>query len=396
VSEDTTTTEDEKPHKKGKGAPKEAYNPAATPVINDEHLYEFLLALFYDDPEPEQFPEHVDLNIVSGKYSSKIEQTIWSKKFAPIRAEEYAVKHGAGAAKPNREQLAALSNLLLAKMRRDCDESGHARAYAVMAWSTSRSDSPYMSFPKKMAPAGRFARKPGEAEDEDEGLTRGEKFVIQLYTQQQKMFELYGEMLAGLSDRYQRTEERDASEIEKLRKERHSLTEQLERALSLEQDREERRAAFRQKREIIDKGMNVLETYGPSLASSLIGGGKKDIINGSAETSDEAEALRNFLRTTDEGGSLTQKQMIDAFGDWDENTGRLTTPGVLAPEQVLIVVMVSKGQTPPDELDKLMPGGPLEITQPQLMQLVRVFGAQIEQLKKIFDMRMQKRQSKEK
>lgn len=397
--DDTVTTDDEKPAggggKKGKHAKTEPYAPAATPVVNDEALYEFLLALFWDEPEPEQFPEHVELNIVSGRYSSKIEQTIWSKKFAPVRAEEYAVKHGAGAAKPTREQLVALSNLLLAKMRRDCDESGHSRAYAVMAWSTSRSDSPYMSFAKKMTPSGRYAQKKGESgEDDDDGISQEKKFVIQLYQQQQKMIEMHYEMTAGFLDRMQRVEERNEIEIDKLRKDRHSMAEQLERALSLEQDREERRAAFRQKRDIIDKGMLAVETYGPMLAQSLMGG-KKDIVNGTAVPSDEVEALRNFLRTTQEGGQLTQEQLIEAFGDWDEKTGRIVTPGILAPEQVLVIVLVSRAQVPPDELDKLMPGGPLAVTMPQFGQLMRVFGEQIEQLKKIFEMRAQKRQQKE-
>lgn len=394
------TVDEERP-KKGKRGPDDraaAQAAAVTPVINDQDLYEFLLALFYDDPEPEQFPERVELNVVSGRYFTKVEVSVWTKKFAPTRAPDEAVRQGAGAPKPSREQLAALSNLLNQKMRRDCDESGHARAYRVEAWSMSRSDQPYMTHLKRLTPGGRFSRKGGEAEGDDgEELTRGEKFQLQLYAQQQKMFELYGEMLAGLSDRYQRVEERNESEIDRLRKERASLSEQLERALSMELDREERREAFRQKRQVIDKGMAVIETYGPALAASLIGGrnGKgSGVINGSAEPGDEVEALLNFLRTTEEGGQLTQKQMIDAFGDWDEKSGRMTTPGVLSTEQVVVVVTVSNRSAPADDLDKLMPGGPLEIKPEQLVQLVRIFGAQIEQLKKIFEMRMKRRQAK--
>jgi hypothetical protein len=399
VSDTTETETPPSPKKKGKGPDDQPYNPPVTPTIVDQNLFDFLEELFYGDPEPEQFPEKITLDVVSGRYSNKIESTVDTYTFAPIRATTATVKAGAGAPKPSRERLVALSNKLLGKMRQDCDECGHARGYAINAWSTSRGDVPYKYFPKKMQPSGRFARKPGEGDaDEDDGLTRDQKFAVQLYAQQQKMIELHGELMAGLFDRLDRAGERDRDENQRLRQEndrlrqeRTRLVEQTERALSLELDREERREGLRQKRQLIDKSMAVVEQYGPMLAASLMGK-KGGVINGSAEPNSEVEALQDFLRTTEDGGRMTVAQLTDAFGDWHD--GELRTPGILDRSQALVIVMVARGQAPTDELDKLMPGGPLEIKPQQLMQLMNVFGDQLEPLQKVFISRSQKKKEK--
>lgn len=374
--------------KKGKGNGKEPpdHSATVTPQVRDQELYEFLVALFYDDPEPEQFPERVELNVVSGRYATKIETTIWAKQYAPIRATGEAVKRGAGAAKPSREVLAALSNLLLEKMRRNCDEFGN-RAFAVHAWSTSRDGSPYMAFPKKMTPGGRYARKDGETDD-DEDLTREQKFILQLFGITKQSSEMYFDAFAGLVDRYSRDKERDSTEIDRLHRKLAEKNDQLERALSFELDREERRDGMRQKREIIDKGMHVVETYGPVLAASLMG--KKMMGEGGAPPSDEAAALREFLCTTEQGGRATSQQLLEAFGDWEN--GRQLKPGILSADQAMIIVLVAGGKLAVDELDKLVPGGPLEITMAQGAQLMRVFGDQLEPLMKVFASRQKKKE----
>lgn len=365
---------------------------ATVPVVKDQALFEFIESLFYADPEPEQYPERVELNIVSGRYSSKIEATIWTKQFAPIKATGEAVKKGAGAAKPSREQIVAISNLLLENMRRNCNEGSTPRTYAVHAWSTLRGDTPYMTSIKKLTPSGNRARN-GEDEDEDGApLTKEQKFVLQLFQQSQKNSEQVAEMVAGLLDRYSRDKDRDSNEIDKLHRKLAEKNDQLERALSMELDREERREQLKMKRQFAEKGWKAVEMFGPALMSSLIG--KKPIIDAKTEPGEDVAALRKFLRTTDEGGTMTIAQAHAAFGDWDADNNVLITPGVLSVDQSMIIVRVAHEQLPTSELDKLMPGGPLEVTNDQLMGLLNIFGESIMALQSIFTRRQQQAQTK--
>lgn len=382
-------TDDESTPKSNKKDPPDR-SAAVTPVIKDQAIFEFLESLFYGDPEPEQFPERVELNIVSGRYSAKIEATIWVRPYAPIRATGEAVKRGAGAAKPSREQLVALSNLLLEKMRRDCDEAGHARGYAVHAWSSSKSDGPYMVHPKRMSPSGRYAKKSGDDDEEDGApLTRDQKYVLQMMSQMKARDELQFEMITGLIDRYSRDKDRDSNEIDRLHRKLAEKNDQLERALSLELDREERRDAAKMRRQIAEKGWQAVETYGPMLVGSLM---KKPVVDGTVEPSSEVEALRDFLKTKEEGGQMTLQQAHDAFGDWNAETGELNVPGVLQPEQSMVLVQVANGKLPLDKIDELMPGGPLEITMEQGIRLMNVFGPQLAPLQKIIAARMSKKE----
>lgn len=364
-----------------------------TPVVKDQALFEFLELLFYADPEPEQYPERIELNIVSGRYSSKVEATVWTKQFAPVKATGEAVKRGAGAGKPSREQLVALSNYLLEQMRRNCNESGSTRMFAVHAWSTLRGDTPYMHVLKKMTPNGNKAQDADENEIDGVPLNREQKFALQLQTQSQKMFEMFGELMVGMVDRLNRDKERDSNEIDKLHRKLAEKNDQLERALSMELDREERREQLKMKRQMAEKGWEAVQKFGPMLMGSLIG--NKKIIDAKT-VPDDLTALREFLKTTDEGGKMTLKQAHDAFGDWDPASGTLRTPGVLSVDQAVLLVQVANEAVPVDGLDKLMPGGPLEITPEQGMQLMGIFGEQLMVLQAVFSRRQQAQQQPKK
>ncbi len=387
MSDETTTTE----NGGGKGPRGPRERDIATPVVKDEALLAFLEDLFYADPEPEQYPERIELNVVAGRYSEQLKSIVWTQQFAPIKATGEVLKKSAGQAKPSKERLVALSNLLLQRMQQDCDQCGHRRAYGVHAWSTSRGDEPYMRFLKTVDPKGRYSREGQEEEDGVGPLSERDRFLVQMSDQQRKMFEFYGEALAGLIDRYNRDKERDSSEIDRLHKQLSSKNEQLERALSLELDREERREWVRLRRQMADKGWAAVETYAPLLLASVVG--KAKVIDSPPAANDPTivDALRGFLRMTGEGGQLTPEQAVAAFGDWDKATGTLITPGILTAEQSVILVHVATGQAPTSEIDRLIPpNGSNPITPQQLAALVKLFPMdQIAPLQQVFMKRNQ-------
>ncbi len=368
----------------GKGGGKEPpHRDLSAPVIKDRALFDFLEQLFYTDPEPEQYPERIELNVVSGRYSEQLKAIIWTKEFAPIKASTEAKKQGAGAGKPNKEQLVSLSNHLLQQMQQDCDACGHRRSYGVHAWSLKRGEGPYMRFLKSVDPSGRYPRNgDGENGEEEEALDKRDKFIVQMAAQQNDMHTSLGALIAGLLDRYNRDKERDSGEIDRLHKMLAQKNEQLERALSLELDREERREWVRLRRQMADKGWQVVERYGPSLMASLTGKGK--IIAGTVE--DVPAVLLAFLK------SATEDQLSTTFGDWDQ--ANCIRQGLLTPDQALIFVHVAQGKLPVVELDKIIPpSGPFAITQQQLVAFGQIFS--VDQLKPLHDLFMKRQPSPE-
>jgi len=377
MSEDTDTGT-------GKGAPA---RDLSTPTIRDKALFEFLELLFYADPEPEHFPERVELNVVTGRSSEQLKSIVWTRQFAPIRAMVGEAANGNGknghgktVGKPSKEQLVALSNHLLQQMQMDCDAGGHRRTYGVHAWSTAHGDQPIARFLKAMEPKGRYPRGENAEEEEDDGApTDQRRLTRQVLDHQQKMFEMYAEALAGLVDRYSRDKDRDSSEIDRLHRKIAEKSDQLERALSLELDREERREWVRLRRETAQRGFQALETYGPGLMMSLMG--KNKIIPGTVD--DTPQVLEAFIK------AASEQQLISAFGDWDE-TG-CTKHGVLTPEQAMLFVKVSKGQIAPSEIDKLIPpNGSAAIDQEQYAKLTQIFSA--EQLRPLQELIMKRSQ----
>jgi hypothetical protein len=387
VSEETTTTADN--GTKGKREPSD--RDVSTPVVKNEALFAFLEALFYGPPEPEQYPERVEVNVVAGRASEQLKATVWSQQFAPIKATGEVLKRSTGQGKPSRERLAALSNLLLQSMQQDCDQCGKRRSYGVHAWSTVRGDNPYMRFLWTVDPKGRYPRGAAGGDEEDD-LDAKDRFVVQVMDQYRKMFEVHTEAMAGLVDRYNRDKERDSNEIDKLHRQKSAINEQLDRALSMELDREERREWVRLRRQMADRGWQALETYGPLLVGSLIG--KNKVIDSPANANADAaviESLRTFLKTTEEGGTMTMQQAIAAFGDWDEKSGALITAGALSAEQAGILLQVATGKVPVDAIDRLIPPrGPNAITPDQFIKLTQIFTReQLEPLRDLFMKRQQ-------
>jgi hypothetical protein len=152
----------------------------------------------------------------------------------------------------------------------------------------------------------------------------------------------------------ERQEVRISSQDERIAKQQ----EITERALSLDEDR----AAKREWRTLAIKSADrIIETgarLGPSIVKSLTG---KDLLPGGDPP--EVIALRDFFKSKEEGGLLTEEQAGAAFGIWDgQEPHALKKPGVLSEAQGQVLAKVAQGEAPPSELDKLVPGGEHEIT----------------------------------
>ncbi len=377
---DETATEDGS-GKKGGRQPRDV----GPPVVKDSALTEFLESLFYNDPEPEQFPEYITLSIVAGRYGEQLKSQLWIKQFAPVFASDEAIKKGAGSRKPDKGQIVGIANMLLQKMQENCDALGHSQKYGVHAYSSKRGDLAYAHHLKSITPKGIHAKKDGDDEDdEDEGLNSRDKFLRQLSAQQNEMHVALGGLITGLLDRYNRDKDRDSNEIDKLHRTLSQKNEQLERALSLELDREERREWTRLRRQVTDKGVQALEMYGPTLMASLFG--KPKVLEGSVD--DTPEVLQKFI------DAATDAQKQSTFGDWNDDG--CVKPGILTPDQSLILVHVAQGKLSVDQLDKLIPPrGENAITQEQLISLTQVFTMeQLAPLQKTFQKRNSQQPSK--
>ncbi|KKW46509.1 MAG: hypothetical protein UY96_C0003G0012 [Parcubacteria group bacterium GW2011_GWB1_56_8] len=70
---------------------------------------------------------------------------------------------------------------------------------------------------------------------------------------------------------------------------------------------------------------------------------------------------------------LTKEQADKAIGIWDETNQCISKPGVLSQGQSQILFQVAYGQAPPEELDKLLPGGILAVSMEQLARLQQIF-----------------------
>ncbi|HKW48700.1 MAG TPA: hypothetical protein VJN70_14725 [Gemmatimonadaceae bacterium] len=351
------------------------------PVVKDHSLFEFLELLFYDEPEPANFPERIEVNTVNGRQKEKLTSIVMSLPFAPILTSGDATKRGIPQGKPSREKLVVYSNRILHAMQRDCDESRQRQCYGVHAWHHGRGDDPYMRYLKYCEPKGRYPKE-DQNSDEDEPIEK--RHSLQMMGHHEKLFSLYGGAFEGILDRIDRVLERQDARIERQDARIEKQAEMLERALSLEAERHEKLEWSKLKAKGVEKALEFGIAMAPPLINQLVG---KPVL----PTNDTPETitLKNFFRTVDQGGSMTKEQAVQAFGEFDDTTHVLVRPGVLSQEQSTVLFDVATGNQPPDALDKLMPGsGPLGITQEQALALQQVFSLeQIAPLMLIFEAR---------
>lgn len=353
----------------------------------DEEFFLWLEKLFYDEPEPAHFPEKLEICIMQGPKKDRYGPTLDTFPFAPKKATKAEREAGAGQAKPTRERLVSLSNELLRWMQRHTNELKRPFTFGVCAIHTSISDEPYSLFCKSFQSTAKGG--PDGDDDEDE-LGQEKRFGTQILRHQEQMVSLFGSGYEGMIDRYERDSERKSKRIEQLEDRQMKLMDMMERALSLEEDRIRKRKwddlAIGAAQKGIDLGTQLL----PVAVNQLTG---KTVL----PTGDTAEtiALKTFFKTKEEGGLLTLEQANAAFGVYgDPPDLKLVTPGVLTPEQLDILAGVAQNRRPPDDLDKLIPGGPspdTQISQEQLVSLTKIFPMeQIAPIQILFTARYQK------
>lgn len=378
--------DEEKPEKKHRASERDKVQVEPDP--KDRSLFEWLESLFYAEPEVAHFPEKLDVRLVSGPRYDKMGPYLHKIDFAPMSANEEALKKMPGKMrKPTREQLVALSNTFVLKMQKDCDESKRQQWYGVHAWHMSVEAEPYTRFIKHCKPQGRYS-KTDHQEDDDSSLEQ--RFGVQVLTHGERMFALYGGAFEGMLDRFDRLIERSYDRIEKQDAVIQRQNDMLERALNMEAERKQRLEWERIKVKGVEKGLDFALQMAPPMINQLAG---KTII----PTADTAETitLRNFLKTTDEGGALTKEQADVAFGTYeDAPPHKLLTEGILTQTQGEILVRVARAEVPPDELDKLMPGAEHGLTMEQAGRLQQIFPMeQIAPLMLIFESRRKKQAS---
>lgn len=361
------------------------------PVPADQDFFNWLESLFYATPEVLHYPEKIDVRLVSGKHFEKMGPYIKQIIFAPAKAGDEAIKAGAGRPKPTREELVAMSNELLFRMQKDCDEGRKPQTYGIHAWHYGRGDEPYDRWIIHRKPKGRYSKDDRfEGEDED-GQSLHEKHYAQMLEHHQRMFALYGGGFEGLLDRMDRILERQDARIEKQDAMLQAQQETVQRALSLEAQRKQDERWMDMKIEGVKRGMDLAQAMIPPIVNQLAG---KAVVP-SKETA-ESVVIKTFLKSVDEGGKLTEEQSRAAFGVYDDKPPHsLLKPGVLTRDQVELLLQISECKQPADALDEFMPGGRCEISFEQLAGLQQIFSLeQLMPLQVVFQTRYQRAQEK--
>ena len=342
------------------------------PVPASRDLFQWLEKLFDGGSE---FPEMITCRVVTGRSFERLGPTIKQLIYPPKTV------------KPSRGELVSLSNELVGLMQRDTDIQRKVVVYGLHVSHKLRDPDFYERYLYKCNPsplhAGDGVPRPDD-EDSPTERTIEAQFSVQAMGHMERMFALYGGGFEGLLDRMDRVNEQQAQAIVKKDDRIEKLTDMLERALSHEEERREKREWSLLKIRSVEKALDLGLAMAPPLLNQIAG---KKLI----ETSDsqEAIALRNFFKKKNEGGLLTEEQAVLAFGSDDGK------PGVLTLEQTKLFLDVAYCRVSAEELDKLLPGGALEISQEQVLALTSRCGFAIEQLAPlhmIFAARMKQRQ----
>ncbi len=365
---DTEQRED----KKSKGDTRE--KALVEPVPKRRDFFEWLESLF---DGTSQFPEKLELRVVEGKkldrYGELIEQIVYLPN----------------AVKPSTEKVVALSNKLLSQMQLDCDEQRREVVYGVFAWHFSRESEPYKRFIVRCKPDPKLSRgheSNGYGEDD---VPMSDRFSVQVLGHQERMVGLLGAGYEGMLDRDDRTIDRLLKRIESLEDKNARLVEQLERALSLEDERKTKIMWESVKVKGVERSMDMFIGMAPSLINTLVG---RQVLP--SQETPETVQLKNYFKSKEEGGILTEEQSEIVFGRYSESPPHDTIKrGVLTIEQSKILHDVAFCYVSSDELDKLMPGGPNEITMDQITLLVQsgLTMDQLAPLHMLFQERLKKR-----
>ena len=303
----------------------------------------------------------------SGSFPEKIEcRVVRGRDFATLGVMVKQIVYPPKTPKPSREELVSLSNQLVYVMQRDADIQRKSVVYGIFAYHFSRDPEFYDRHLHRCNNSPLHAGDGVPRPDEDEHEARpaiAEQFAVQAMGHQERMFALYGGGFEGMMDRFDRMLERYDQRVEKVEGRNEKLSDMLERALSMEEDRREKREWQQLKIRSAEKGLDFALGILPPLLNQISG---KQLV--ATNDSMEAVTLRKLFIKVQDGGQLKEEEAIAAFGSDDGK------PGALSMAQTKVLWDVGHCKQPVDVIDQLLPGGPLEIRQEQLMALVNIFG----------------------
>lgn len=374
------------------------------PVPSDKDLFEWWEGLFDGAGE---FPEFINVHAVSGpqyaRLGPQIEQYIYKPQIKGVKqnsegrdGEDAAavVEHG----RPSREKIVATINRVRALCQRDCDQQRKSVVYGAHAMHFLRSEGIYSRFIFRLEPKGIHAAKRGgystadDDESGDEEMTPQLRYHNQKLGHDERMFNMYGAALEGAFDRLDKVLEREYMTNERLRLQNERQAEIIEKLQSNASERDRQAKWDDLKMRTVERGFNLVADLAPPLLGQLTGKSPAGI-----QKTPESITLDNFLKLDTQGGSLTVHQVEAAFGVYtDDEPRKLIKPGVLSDEQAHLLLHVAKCVVPADDLDRILPGGDLEITGTQQAQLMQIFTPdQILPLGALIQSRMQRRQKQQ-
>jgi hypothetical protein len=363
------TSAEGKGKKNVKTEPTDRERAVVTPTPTDSEFFDWMEQLFFG---ASSFPEKIEVR--------------------PMRGRDYATRgpllklyaFGPKDPKPTKEMIVKMSHEISFTVQRDCDiQRKPRRVYGVLAIHFLKDDEPYERYLLERKPTGVYTAK-GEGlvpeEDDDDEMTPSRKFSAQVLAHGEAMFDKYTAAFEGLLDRMDRVLERQDTRILNQDARIEKLADNLEKALSLEAEREERRAWTKIKITATEKTLDMGLGMAPGLISGLLG--KPEL--------GESFVLKQFFRTVDEGGKMTLEAAERAFGKCDAN-GVMTAPGVLTEAQGQILMDVAMDRQPPSALDRLLPGGDLQIAMEQVFALDQIFAPDhLAPIKQIVQARMER------
>lgn len=353
MSETPTPPEDKKPEdKKLKESDfeKETKKGPVSPV--NEDLYEFLSALFGGEGE---FPEKLECRTLVGRNKATYGDVIWQKIFK-------------GVSKPNEQQVVNLANQALHRMRVHTDMRQRECYFLIGAIHHDRSDDYYEVMHFTVKPGKKWKngeRGDAERDDEDDEFSPGQYNRHFLDHIRDREGTILG-MVEGLIDRSDRQAQTAQNNFERIMSKYIELLEINLKLVQAGDERQERIEKAKMWRENINKGLDMAWSMVPPL---LAGFKKGDGGWQQGMDSPEAKTLRDFFREKKEGGPFSREQFEVIMGRQDEE-GNLIPSGVLSEDQVLLLVGLAKCEINPSQVDLLLPGAKLAITQDQIMKIM--------------------------
>jgi hypothetical protein len=287
--------------------------PPVQPVTpNDLEFFSWLETLFFGDA---QFPERLEVRLITGPKLERLGGIIKQYNWEPAQSRADGPK------KPTKEEIVRMSHEIHRRCQQHSDVVGSRMRkvvpifFGVFAWHMGRSPQPYERWLIRCVPDQMYSRaslstvSPGDTggdfggggddDDEEEGgalrpSTQALQHIEALHT-------LYIEAIGGVMDRMDRIAERQSTELELLRGRYERQQRIAEQALSLEADREERRAWNKVKIGVTERAANAALTspaFVPGATTSMSHFSRRFEIFGLsfARNSDEGNPSSAFQR----------------------------------------------------------------------------------------------------